>query len=78
MIANLAVYFAAHTLSTQSQDWNLGVLHAQVPVVASMSVPALALTTIACLLIFVVKWSVLRTLGVCAILGIVTLVLLLR
>ena len=71
MIANLAVYFAAHTLFTQSQDWSRGAMHAQVPVPASIFLPAVALTAVACLLIFV-KWSVLRTLGVCAILGILT------
>ena len=78
VIANLAVYFAAHTLFTQSQDWSLGAMHAQIPVPASISLPAVALTAVACLLIFVVKWSVLRTLGACAILGVLTQILLLR
>ena len=78
VIANLAVYFAAHTLFTQSQQWNLGPMHAQIPVPASISLPAVALTAVACLLIFVIKWSVLRTLGACAILGILTQILLLR
>ncbi len=78
VIANLAVYFAAHTLFTQSQQWNLGPMHAQIPVPASISLPAVALTVVACLLIFVIKWSVLRTLGACAILGILTQILLLR
>ena len=63
VIANLAVYFAAHTLFTQSQDWRLGAMHAQIPVATSISLPAVALTVVACLLIFIVKWSVLRTLG---------------
>ena len=72
VIANLAVYFAAHTLFTQSQAWTLGAMHAQIPVAASISLPAVALTAVACLLIFIVKWSVLRTLGACAILGILT------
>ena len=78
VIANLAVYFAAHTLFTQSQDWSLGAMHAQIPVPASISLPAVALTAVACLLIFIVKWSVLRTLGACAILGVLTQILLLR
>ena len=78
VIANLAVYFAAHTLFTQSQDWSFGAMHAQIPVPASVSLPAVALTAVACLLIFVGKWSVLRTLGACALLGILTQVLLLR
>jgi chromate transporter len=78
VIANLALYFAAHTLFTQSQDWSFGAIHAQIPVPASISLAAVALTTIACLLIFLAKWSVLRTLGVCAILGILTQIVLLR
>ena len=78
VIANLAVYFAAHTLFTQSQDWSLGAIHAQIPVATSISLPAVALTVVACLLIFIVKWSVLRTLGACAILGVLTQILLLR
>jgi chromate transporter len=78
VIANLAVYFAAHTLFTQNQAWSLGLLHAQIPVPASISLPAVALTAIACLLIFTLRWSVLRTLGACAILGILIQVLLLR
>ena len=54
-------------------------MHAQIPVAASISLAAVALTAVACLLIFIVKWSVLRTLGACAILGILTTqVLLLR
>ena len=41
-----------------------------------LSIPAIAITGIACLLIFAAKWSVLRTLGACAILGILTQLLL--
>ncbi|GAA3713590.1 chromate efflux transporter [Microlunatus aurantiacus] len=78
VIANLAFYFAAHTLFTQSHSWSRGIMHAQIPVLVSISVPAVALTVVACLLVFVVRWSVLRTLGVCAVLGILTQVLLLR
>jgi chromate transporter len=77
VIANLAVYFAAHTLFTENYAWHLGPLHAQIPVLASVSLPAVAITGIASLLIFVAKWSVLRTLGVCAILGILIQILLL-
>ena len=79
VIANLAVYFAAHTLFTQSQRLGAAApMHAQIPVPTSISLPAVAITAVACLLIFVVKWSVLRTLGACAILGILTQILLLR
>ena len=78
VIANLAVYFAAHTLFTESRDWELGPLHAQIPVLTSVSPPAVAITGIACLLIFMLRWSVLRTLGTCAILGILAQLLMMR
>lgn len=78
VIANLAVYFAAHTLFAQTEVWNVGVLRAQMPVLSSVVLPAVALTTVACMLIFVARWSVLRTLGACAVLGVLTQVLLLR
>ena len=76
VIANLAVYFAAHTLFTQTRDWQWGIAHAEIPVLTSISLPALTITAIACLLIFTLKWSVLRTLGVCAGLGIMIQLLL--
>jgi len=42
----------------------------EVPVWGSLQVAALALTALACLLMFVLKWSALRTLGVCALAGV--------
>jgi chromate transporter len=78
VIANLAVYFAAHTLFTESYDWVLGPMHAQIPVLATVSIPAVVITGIACLLVFLAKWSVLRTLGACAILGILAQLVLMR
>jgi chromate transporter len=53
-------------------------MHAQIPVLSSVSIRAVAITGIACLLIFVGKWLVLRTLGACAILGILTQLWLMR
>ena len=77
VIANLAVYFAANTLFTETRFWSWGIMHANIPVPASIYLPAVAVTAVACLLIFVLKWSVLRTLGVCALLGITLQLLLL-
>ena len=78
VIANLAVYFALHTLFTETRTWRLGLMHAELPVPASVSIPAVAITGIACLLIFAAKWSVLRTLGACAALGLIVQLLLSR
>ena len=78
VIANLAAFFAVHTLFTQTRTVHWGILHADLPELATLQLPALTITAIACVLIFAVKWSVLRTLGVCAILGVALELLLLH
>jgi chromate transporter len=69
VIANLAVYFATHTLFAESRVYESGPLHLDVPVLTSLEPVALGIGAVAMVLIFTVKWSVLRTLGVCALLG---------
>ncbi|MDT5116240.1 MAG: chromate transporter [Mycobacterium sp.] len=69
VIANLAVYFAIHTLFGASTHLAWGPLSVQVPVLASWRPVAAIITVFAAVLIFALKWSVLRTLGVCALLG---------
>jgi chromate transporter len=69
VIANLAVYFAIHTLFEEVTTVGFGVASLQVPLLDSVQPVAVALTAIAAVLLFKVKWSVLRTLGVCAGLG---------
>jgi len=69
VIANLAVYFAVHTLfsETRAVDWSALVL--EVPVLGTLRPVAVAIALIAAVLIFRLKWSVLRTLGICALIG---------
>ena len=69
VIASLAVYFALHTLFGTTRSVDRGPLHLEVPVLGSLQVAALALTVLGCLLLFVARWSALRTLGVCALAG---------
>ena len=69
VIANLAVFFALHTLFAATTTVRAGVLRVQLPEVSTLSLPALGVTVLACVLIFAAKWSVLRTLGVCALVG---------
>ncbi|PRY60032.1 chromate efflux transporter [Glycomyces artemisiae] len=71
VIANLALYFALTALFTDTHDINAGPLHFAVPVFASIQPVALAITAIALVLVFALKWSVLRVLGVCAALGLI-------
>ncbi|MET9572693.1 chromate efflux transporter [Streptomyces virginiae] len=69
VIANLALYFAEHTLFTDVADKSFGPVHIALPDLATLRPAALAIAVIAALLIFKLRWSVLRTLGVCAVLG---------
>ncbi|WP_026548751.1 chromate efflux transporter [Arthrobacter sp. Br18] len=69
VIANLAVYFAAHTLFATTTAWNWGPVHLDLPEASSLQPGALLLTIAAIVMIFLLRWSVLRTLGVCAAAG---------
>jgi chromate transporter len=71
VIANLAVFFALHTLFDRTSVWTLGPARLQVPNVASLDPVALGIGILAALLLFRLKWSVLRTLGLCAATGVV-------
>lgn len=69
VIANLALYFTTHTLFATSNPWSAGLLTFDVPDLTTVQPAALGIAVVAALLLFVVRWSVLRTLGVCAVLG---------
>lgn len=71
VIANLALYFATHTLFTETADWTWGPVRLDVPHLMSLQ-PVAALVALAAIgMVFILRWSVLRTLGVCAALGLV-------
>ncbi|CAM3190429.1 chromate efflux transporter [Nocardioides dubius] len=69
VIANLGIYFALHTLFGATTRIDAGPLDFEVARVDSMRWAALAVTALGCLLIFRQQWSVLKTLGACAIAG---------
>lgn len=71
VIASLAVFFGLHTLFDRSAEHDLGPLHVELPVWSTWDPLAFALTAIALLLMFRWGWSPLRTLGLCAVLGLV-------
>jgi chromate transporter len=71
VIANLALYFATHTLFETSTTWTSGPFHLEVPDPSTVQPLAVAIAAVAALLLFAARWSVLRTLGVCAALGLV-------
>jgi chromate transporter len=71
VIANLALYFAVHTLFRETRTVDAGPLDLAVPIFHTIRPVSVSIAVIAALLIFGAKWSVLRTLGVCALIGLI-------
>jgi chromate transporter len=69
VIGNLALYFAMHTLFGDVQQVTAGPLSFELPRPGSLRVSALAVTLLGLALLYARGWSVLRTLGVCAVVG---------
>jgi chromate transporter len=69
VIANLGLYFAVHTLFGGTVTVDRSVLALELPDLTEPRWVAIALAALAAVLLFRVRWSVLRTLGVCAVLG---------
>lgn len=69
VIANLGLYFAVHTLVSRTCTVTSGPLHLQLPDLTTIRPVPVAITAVAALLIFRLKWSMPRVLGVCAALG---------
>lgn len=74
VIANLAVFFALHTLFERSRPAAWGPLDLDLPVLASWDPVAFAITAVALALVFARGWSTMRTLAVCAVLGLASTV----
>jgi chromate transporter len=69
VIANLALYFAVHTLFSQTRRWGWDHLGLLLPVWDSYVWQSFVVLAFALVLVFRLRWSVLRTLGVCALAG---------
>ena len=72
VIANLAVFFALHNLFDRSRRETWGPVDLDLPVLSTWDPTAFAITAIALALIFWRRWSTMRTLGICAVLGLVS------
>jgi chromate transporter len=70
VIASLAAFFAVHTLFDRTRHVTSGPFDFQSPVLSSIQWDAVTVMVLGCALIFGRGWSVLRTLGACAIAGI--------
>jgi chromate transporter len=69
VIANLGLYFAVHTLFTRVRDVEAGPLHLQLPDVTTVRVVPVVIAVVAAILIFRLKWGVVRVLCISAALG---------
>jgi chromate transporter len=69
VIASLGLYFAVHTLFSRTTGVDWGPVQVELPDLGTLRPVPLAIAVVAAMLLFKVKWSVLRTLGICAVLG---------
>jgi chromate transporter len=69
VIANLALYFALHALFRDTHSTTWGPLRLELPDPGTLQPVAVIITLAAVIMIFRLRWSVLRTLGACALLG---------
>ncbi len=74
VIANLAVYFAEHTLFARTSRIESGLLEIELPRLESVQPVELLIALAAFVMVFRLEWSVLRTLGACALLGLASAV----
>ena len=69
VIANLSIFFSIHTLFDRTRSIDQGPIQLTAPVWSTLNLPALAVTTLAFVLVLRLKFSVLRVLGICAVVG---------
>ena len=74
VIANLAAFFALHTLFDETRHVSAGIVQLDVPVLGSADPVAFVITAVALVLMLGRGWSPLRTLGLCALLGVASAV----
>lgn len=70
VIANLAFFFAVHTLFRRPAVVEWGPVHLTAADPSTVRLSALVIASLAAVMLFGLRWPVLRTLGVCAALGV--------
>ncbi|WP_188261891.1 chromate efflux transporter [Azospirillum tabaci] len=70
VILNLALWFALHTLFARLEPVSVAGMRLDLPILASVNLPALALTVAAVLAVFRFKAGMLPTLAACALAGV--------
>jgi chromate transporter len=69
VIANLAVFFSLHNLFDDQHTIDQGPLRLDLPVLSSWDPLAFTITAVALIGMFRLGWGTLRTIGICAVLG---------
>ena len=69
VIANLALYFALHTLFANTRHAGPGPIDVELPLLDSLRPVSLVIAVAACVMTFGLRWSIFRTLGACAAMG---------
>ena len=70
VIANLTAWFFMHVLFSQVNEFSAGPLRISSPVWTTLDLRAALLAAISALLLFGLKWNIIRTLGVAAVAGV--------
>jgi chromate transporter len=71
VIANLALWFALNLLFSETRQITGAGLDVLLPVLSSVQLPILALSALAFLLVFALKWHLLKVLGTMALVGVI-------
>ncbi len=71
VIANLALWFGLRVLFLQLKPVELGGLVLELPLLSSLDLAALCIVAVASLALFVFRWSVIQTLGICGLMGMI-------
>ena len=71
VIANLALFFALHTLFEKTSRLDPGPLDLELPQLDTVRPGSVAIAIAAAIMIFRLRWSVLQTLAACAVLGLI-------
>ncbi|MDO8909435.1 MAG: chromate efflux transporter [Pseudohongiella sp.] len=71
VIANLALWFALNLLFSETRQITGAGLDILLPVVSSIQLPAVGLSALAFVLVFALKWHLLRVLGTMALAGVI-------
>jgi chromate transporter len=70
VILNLAVWFAVHVSFARVEEWSAFGLHLLIPHPASANLPSIAISVAAFLALLKLKWNMVLTLGIAAVVGI--------